>query len=361
MTRSPARPLPLQDESVVDRLGEDLHTAGYSADTVPDLLGESAHRALGRGEFWPALRATSDGSPLATCIRLFLLGTTESDAAVRAALPATGVDAAVGGGVLEPDCDGFRAGLDIRPHADDDADYLVVSDLDSDVRPGPVYPDHVLGIGAASISLARAVIRVPVDTALDLGTGCGIQALHLSTHAGRITATDTNPRALALAAATARLNGQRWDLRRGSLFEPVAGERFDLVVSNPPFVIGAGDAALRVPRLRVGRRRHLRTADPQRGRPPESRRNRAAVGELDGDRRGHDWRERIGAWVAATGCDAWVVQREIADPAEYVSLWLADAGETARAGRCTRQRVAGLVRRARRHRHRHGPGDPATQ
>ena len=326
MTQSAARPLPLQDLAVVDRLGDDLRDAGYSAHTVPDLLGESAHRALGRGEFWPALRASTDGSPLATCIRLFLLGTTESAGAVRDALPATGIDAAVGSGVLEPEGDGFRSGLDIRPHADDDADYLVVSDLDSDTRPGPVRPDHVLGVGAASVSLARAVIRRPVDTALDLGTGCGIQALHLSTHAGRITATDTNPRALALAAATARLNDQHWDLRRGSLFEPVVGERFDLVVSNPPFVIGAGE-----------RRYEYRDSGfvgdaicEQLIRTVADHLNPYGTAQLlanwmvIGD---HDWRERIGTWVGATGCDAWVVQRETADPAEYVSLWLSDAGE----------------------------------
>ncbi len=83
------------------------------------------------------------------------------------------------------------------------------------------------------------MIRDRVDTALDLGTGCGIQALHLDAHCGSIVATDTNPRALALAAATATLNDMTWDLRAGSLFEPVAGERFDLIVSNPPFVVGA--------------------------------------------------------------------------------------------------------------------------
>ncbi|NED63788.1 methyltransferase, partial [Streptomyces sp. SID10244] len=75
-----------------------------------------------------------------------------------------------------------------------------------------------------SVSLARAVIRTPVRRALDIGTGCGIQALHLGTHCDEIVATDTNERALALAGATARLNGMRWELRSGSLFEPVAGE-----------------------------------------------------------------------------------------------------------------------------------------
>ncbi|HEX5995321.1 MAG TPA: hypothetical protein VFY84_09295, partial [Jiangellales bacterium] len=42
-----------------------------------------------------------------------------------------------------------------------------------------------------------------------------------------------------------------------------------------------------------------------------------------------DWRERVGAWVAGTGCDAWIIQREVQDPAAYVELWLRDAGEQA--------------------------------
>src|SRR5699024_3825829 len=135
-------------------------------------------------------------------------------------------------GVLERhggDGDGrgsIRAAVDIRPHVADGHACLVVSDFDSDTRPGPVRGDHGLGIGSASMTLARAVIRRPVERMLDIGTGCGIQALHCSRHASSITVTDTNPRALALAAATARLNGQRWDCRQGSLYGPVAGERF---------------------------------------------------------------------------------------------------------------------------------------
>jgi hypothetical protein len=41
-------------------------------------------------------------------------------------------------------------------------------------------------------------------------------------------------------------------------------------------------------------------------------------------REGEDWRERVGSWTG--GCDAWVVQRELVDPAQYVELWLRDAG-----------------------------------
>ncbi len=326
MTTTP----PLSDPNVVDRLGADLRTAGYDAVTVPDLLGRSAHRALGRGELAPALRATRDGSELSTLIRLFLLGATEDERAVGAAFGHTGIADAVRTGALEPSGNGFRAALDIRPYSADAQEYLLVSDLDSDTRPGPVRPDHVLGLGAASITLARAVVRRPVQRALDLGTGSGIQALHLAAHAAEVVATDTNSRALALAAATARLNGQQWDLRAGSLFEPVADDAFDLIVCNPPFVIGdgeqrfsyrdsgvAGDGLCRA--LIGGITPHLRPG---------------GTAQLLANwivRDGTDWRDRVGGWVSGTGCDAWVVQRELADPAEYVGLWLSDAGEDPRS------------------------------
>ncbi len=327
---------PMTDLDVVDRIGADLRAAGYTADDVPELLGAGAHRALSRGELWPALRVTRDGSPLSTLVRLFLLGTTEPESLVRRALPTTGITAASGVGALELDGSDVRAGLDIRPHADEDDDYLVVSDLDSDTRPGPVRHDHVLGIGQASLTLARAVIREPVGSVLDIGTGCGIQALHAFSHSRSIVATDTNPRALALAGATARLNGQHWDLRAGSLFEPVAGEQFDLIISNPPFVIGTGtqqyiyrDSGIAGDGLCESLVRNM-PAQLAPGGTGQLLANWIVRGEAD-------WRERVGSWVEATGCDAWVVQRELADPAEYIALWLKDAGESGEQAAATAQ------------------------
>ena len=326
MTGDTTAPQPLTDPDVLDRLRGDLTAAGYDSDAIPELLGRSAHNALGRGELAPGLRATRDGTPLAVLTRLFLLGSTEDRAAVARALPRTGIADAVAQGVLDRSGDRLRAALDIRPYGADSDEFLLVSDLDSDTRPGPVRPDHVLGLGAASITLARAVIRAPVDRALDLGTGSGIQALHLAGHARSVVATDVNPRALALAAATARLNGQQWDLRAGSLYEPVAGEQFDLIVCNPPFVIGDG-------RQRYSYRDSGLAGDGVCQALVSDVRNHLTPGgsaQLLANwivREDTDWRARVGDWVAATGCDAWVVQREIADPAEYVGLWLADAGE----------------------------------
>ena len=273
--------MPLSDADAIDRLGADLRAAGYDADGVPELLGVSAHRALGRGEFAPALRATRDRSPLATLTRLFLLGTTEDERTVGRALPGLGVADAIEQGVLEPRDGAIRAALDVRPYSADAQEFLLVSDLDSDTRPGPVRRDHVLGIGAASVTLARAVIRDPVDRALDVGTGSGIQALHLAGHAGQVVATDVNPRALALAAATARLNGQQWDLRAGSMYDPVAGEDFDLIVCNPPFVIGDGEMRYSYRDSGLAGDGICQALIEGVAEPPAARRHRPTAGQLD--------------------------------------------------------------------------------
>ncbi|MDG4664310.1 methyltransferase [Mycobacterium sp. 236(2023)] len=323
---------PLHAGAVVDALAADLRSAGYTTDGVADLLGADAGAAFSRGLWWSALRVTDRATPqqqrLATLVRLFLLGTDEPRDRVAHALPGTSIDELTANGVVEgASADGLRAVLDIRPTSDGARDFLVVSDQDAALSAGPVSRDHVLGIGGASVSLAHAVVRAPVRRALDLGTGCGIQALHLDAHCDEIVATDTNQRALTLAAATARLNGMSWDLRCGSMFEPVAGKRFDLIVSNPPFVVGAGaldyiyrDSGMAgdtlCQKLIEQAADHLEpggTAQIMANwivRDPEN------------------WQERVRGWLAGSGLHAWVVQREFADPISYVSLWTSDAGET---------------------------------
>ncbi|QRY42962.1 class I SAM-dependent methyltransferase [Mycolicibacterium boenickei] len=321
------------DPGLLDAIGADLRSAGFTTDGVADLLGADANAALSRGVWWPALRAThaapADRQRLGVLVRLLLLGTGETPQLVEAAFPSTDLRTLAANGVLEFDGDRVRAALDIRPHSDGVRDFYVVSDQDAAVRRGPLRHDHVLGIGGASVSLARAVTRNPVGRALDLGTGCGIQALHLNAHCDEIVATDTNERALALAAMTARLGGMSWDLRHGSLFEPVAGERFDLIVSNPPFVVGsgsrdyiyrdsglAGDALCQSLIEQVGD--HL---------SPGGTAHIMANWIVRDGKEGQTWRQRVSGWLAGTGLHAWVVQRELADPVSYVSLWLADAGE----------------------------------
>ncbi len=321
---------PLQSGTVVDTVAADLRSAGYTTDGVGELLGADAGAAFSRGLWWSALRATDRAAPaqqrLAVLVRLFLLGADEPRDRVESVLPSAGVDALTANGVLEPGPHGtLRAALDIRPHSDGAADFLVVSDQDAALRAGPVRHDHVLGIGGASVSLAHAVVREPVGRALDLGTGCGIQALHLDAHCDEIVATDTNERALALAAATARLNGMSWDLRCGSMFDPVAGERFDLIVSNPPFVVGTGALDYIYRDSGMAGDMLCQNLIEQAADHLEPGGNAQIMANWIV--RGDDWRDRVRGWLDGSGLHAWVVQREFADPISYVSLWTSDAGE----------------------------------
>lgn len=318
------------DAALIEILGRTLRHHGFTPDGVAELLGAEAGEALVGGTWWPALRATERAPEelraRATLVRLFLLGAVEPEDAVTQAFSPLTPEALVTQGVLAVADGGYRAAIDIRPHSSDDRDFLVVSDQDALLRDGRLEHDHVLGIGGASMSLAQAVVRTPVRRALDLGTGCGIQALHLDSHCEELVATDTNVRALALAAVTARLNGMDWDLREGSLFEPVAGERFDLIVANPPFVVGAGAQDYIYRDSGVAGDGISRQLIERVGEYLEP----GGIAQVLANWIVHDeqdWQRRIGEWVRAAGLDAWVVQRELADPISYISLWIADAGE----------------------------------
>ena len=203
----------------------------------------------------------------------------------------------------------------------------MIGDLTPGLDGGPsrVGPDHVLGISPAATSLAELTVRRPVVSALDLGTGCGVQSLHLAGHTRHVVATDVNPRALWIAGLNAELNSVSIDLREGSFFEPVAGERFDLVVTNPPFVISPGTGERLVYRdsgLPGDRAvEHIVREIPRHLTPGGYGQVLANWAIL----RDRSWDERLGEWIQP-GCDAWVVQREVLDPAQYVELWLKDAG-----------------------------------
>lgn len=306
------------------RLREAFLNAGYTADGVVDALGGQAHAALGRGEPEPARRASKDAGALGTLIRLFLLGDQEPEQDVRKALGGVDVDDAVKNEILAVDktAGELKAGLDVRPYEDN---WWVIADLDSDLRGGAVPEDHVLGVGHASISLARATKRTPVGTLLDLGTGCGVQALHASTHAERITATDLSERALRLAQGTFRINGLDVETLQGEWFGPVRNRRFDQIVCNPPFVVGP-------PRVDYVYRDSGLGGDDASAlviRQLPAFLNEGGVGQLLASwvhRRGEDWEERVSSWLPRGGIDAWFVQRDIAEPALYVGTWLKDAG-----------------------------------
>ena len=350
-------PPPVVTPEQATSLRADLSESGWGVEAVTTLLGEAADAALRREIRLPALRsvraslaAGTDSSPVAVLTALFMLGEPVLATALDAALPRTGAaGAAVIGLVGEPDEAGYvRARVDLRPHeAVDDAGEIrwwVASDLGELVTGRALAPDHVLGIGGAGLTLAGLTPRTRVRNALDLGCGCGIQTLYLLRHAEHVVATDVSERALAFTAFNAALagvcvtgdpdagsggGGGRLELLRGSLLEPVAGRRFDLIASNPPFVLtppavreaglplmeyrDAGGPVL--PELVAGLREHLEPGA-------------AAVMLGNWEHRGADsWREAVATWIPE-GLDGWVIEREVQDPVEYATMWLRDGGLT---------------------------------
>ena len=397
--RSSFPPPAVTDEQAAD-LRADLTEAGWGVEAVAALLGEAADAALRREIRLPALRAVraalAEGSdsapswPVAVLTALFMLGQPVPTGALDAALPRTGVSGARRIGLVgEPDETGcVSARVDLRPHeaVDDTGEvrWWVASDLGGLVTGRPLAPDHVLGIGGAGLTLAGLTPRTPVRTALDLGCGCGIQTLYLLRHAQHVVATDISARALAFTAFNTALAGitadvdaataadapvdldaagasgsavgtARLELRLGSLLQPVAGGRFDLIVSNPPFVLtpptvreaglplmeyrDAGGPVL--PTLVAGLGEHLepggsavmlgnwehRHASLGRGDAPDSASDLAGDSTTDPGAAVSSWRNAVAAWIPE-GLDAWVIEREVQDPVEYATMWLRDGGLT---------------------------------
>ena len=360
-------PPPAVTPAQATSLRADLAESGWGVEAVAALLGEAADAALRREIRLPALRAVraalaagSAPSPVAVLTALFMLGEPVPATALDAALPRTAAAGAAAIGLVgEPDGAGYvRARVDLRPHeAVDDAGevrWWVASDLGELVTGRALAPDHVLGVGGAGLTLAGLTPRTPVHAALDLGCGCGIQTLSLLRHAEYVVATDISARALAFTAFNAALAGVsvagapdvgtesvagsesgsdsgagRLELLRGSLLEPVAGRRFDLIVSNPPFVItppAVREAGLPLMEYRDAGGPVLPGLVAGLGERLEPGASAVMLGNWE-HRGAGLWRDAVAAWLPE-GLDAWVVEREVQDPVEYAAMWLRDGGLT---------------------------------
>ena len=346
-------------------LRADLAQSGWGVESVEALLGPVAAAALQRELRAPALRVVrralvagagaastssaanapqgSDvaGYKVAVLTALFMLGEPVSAAALETALPRTGVAGALTIGLVVPTQSAsgeqrYAPAVDLRPHEAEDAHgsvrWWVASDLGELVTGQALAPDHVLGIGRAGLTLAALTPRKPVETALDLGVGCGIQTLYLLRHVRQVVATDISTRALEFTAfnvALAGVDSARVQLRQGNLLEPVAGQRFDLIVSNPPFVItppSVRQAGLPLMEYRDAGGPIL----PALVRGLEDHLNPDGVAVMLGNwehREGTSWRTSVNQWIGKS-LDAWIIQREVQDPVEYAAMWLRDGGLT---------------------------------
>ena len=386
-------PVPALDRDLIGCLRADVIASTWTVENLQTLISEGALSALMRDSRLPALVELAGATdPAAVLTRFFILGLPERASALNEALPTLGahgleslglaatIDEAEAASALvmpraggapkrepkeereessspkttsvptmrdpdeeapEPEVEEdpwMRALFDLRPHAatlpGGDHEWWVASDL-AEVQTGkPLSDDHVLGIGGATLTLLEMTVREQVDSALDVGCGCGIQALYLATHADRVVATDLSSRACALTQFNAALNEAVIDVREGSLFEPVEGETFDLIVTNPPFVITPdsvrGAAGLLEYRDGGMDRDNLIRA-VLRGAPACMNEGGTlqmlANWEIPADRNPDtQWSWRVDSWLDGLPVDAWVVQRDVLDPARYVDMWIRDSG-----------------------------------
>lgn len=316
-------------------------TRASAASTSSDRLGP----ATGAASTSSAANVPQDsdvaGYKVAVLTALFMLGEPVGAAALETALPRTGVAGALTIGLVVPTQSAsgeqrYAPAVDLRPHEAEDAHgsvrWWVASDLGELVTGQALAPDHVLGIGRAGLTLAALTPRKPVETALDLGVGCGIQTLYLLRHVRQVVATDISTRALEFTAfnvALAGVDSARVQLRQGNLLEPVAGQRFDLIVSNPPFVItppSVRQAGLPLMEYRDAGGPIL----PALVRGLEDHLNPDGVAVMLGNwehREGTSWRTSVNQWIGKS-LDAWIIQREVQDPVEYAAMWLRDGGLT---------------------------------
>ncbi|MFN8500049.1 MAG: class I SAM-dependent methyltransferase [Anaerolineae bacterium] len=306
-------PLDVSDPPRIRALGDVLRRHNYTPDGLLAALGEEEGAPFRRVEIPIYLRRLTN-APLHHLIRLFLLGVpVERDALAEALAPLTPADL-VALGLAHAD-----GGSLVSPYR-----LMVFRDLylvcDRYLVGAALRPDHVTGVNNSSITLATLTVR-PSGRALDLGTGCGVQALLASRHCAEVIATDVSPRALNMTLFNAALNGvSNVACRLGSLFEPVQGEQFDLITCNPPYVISPRndyifrDAGLRgdaVSRLVVGQAgRYLRPG------------GYATVLCDWVHAPGDDWAAPLADWVADTGCDAIVLRHHTATPLDYAATWV---------------------------------------
>lgn len=377
MTSDPSTPdigtaattIALVETPLFSTIGRRLYDLGYTEPRLAEFWGGAISDAIMRNNAAPAIdfclrllaaagRSGADArdANLAALALLFRFHRTVPIGRAREALGPEPFEAALANGLLEHldehGSDALSAPFAITPYdlpvgvprgfLPGDENLYLVSDHGTLTEPDVLGGDFVLGLGGAGRTLVSITPRERVGTAVDIGTGCGIQALLLARHSTRVIATDVSARALRLAALSADLSGVTGiDFRTGSLLEPLLGdhhlgeegESVDLLVSNPPFVItprtsGGTKPAAAAPIFEyrdggmTGDRlvRSLFAAIP-RILAPKGR--AVCLGNWEITRTGRGGPE---TWVHDPDTSVLVVEREALDPISYAETWIRDGG-----------------------------------
>jgi SAM-dependent methyltransferase len=299
----------------IARLRSALEAHGFVRPEAAEALGVPFGSEPRRVDLPLYLRRLATPTPLNALVKLFVLHVSVPETEARAGLAPLPLEEAEALGLVA------RAPGEVRPRVGFAVtEGLVLARDQPEEGSLALRGDHVVGLNPPALLLARLTVRRRVGRVLDLGCGGGVQSLLAARHAERVVGVDLNPRAVAFARFNARLNGvSNAEFLEGDLYDPVRGERFDLVVCNPPYVVSPET--------------HLLFRDG--GRPGDSL--CAEIVRRAGDHleeggfatvlvnwvvsAGEAWSEPLRPWVAGTGCDAWLAHLDTQDVLTYAAGW----------------------------------------
>ena len=297
-----------------------LLDTGFTEENVSGLIKRCS---TNRGYDLPSMLYLTEGPRrLNRLLRLFVMGQPVPEAAIRDALTPFPLERLVATGLVRIGHSGeVTSQVCILPYGE----IMTLRDFGADWTGRTVGSDYVMGVSASSISLALTTVRQQGEEVLDLGTGGGIQAMLAARHAREVIGTDINPRALTLTRLAMRINGiANVELRQGSMFDPVQGQTFDLIVSQPPFVISPDN----IKSFRDSGMPGDTFCEQILRQAPDYLREGGWCSIIFnwGHRNDEHWSGRPRTWLERCGCDVWILRLRADDVFSYAVQWVRGAG-----------------------------------
>ena len=305
-------------------LREVLEQSGYSTSAVSDL-----GKRLTPGQpidDRKVARYADEHEEVGDALRLFVLARSVSAERLRKFFGSEErVSALVSAGLLLPGAerDTLRSDFAITPKAP----WLVFRDFDPVTRGRPMDDQYVMGVSESTMMLAHATVHVPGALAMDLGCGGGALSLFASEWAGHVIGTDINPRALRAAHFGKLVNRvSNVEFVDGSMYEPVRRREFDVIFSNPPFVISPGGKGA-ITFRDGGQEGHAISEMAVRGAAAHLKDGGYATVMCNwAHEDALDWEVAPRQWTKGLACDAWIAAYKTSEPTAYARTWLTMPG-----------------------------------